>query len=255
MRNTGMLLFLSFIFLSSTCKNDPKPTPDPHGHNYDKPSPLIHNHCYKYYKMKFTDIQRPTNSFTGRLKSKGVEYAFIIGSDLDRQIIANQNNPNFEYSVYKFEKGNNYYQNCETFFPNNLSILVSINPKLDNNTINEVCEKEYFVLRGDFGCIPKLLYTENAILHFEIPGDTNHKFLPLPTVVHEDLGGKHIAEILTSYCFKMANADFGKLVAVTKNNINYELALDKTISEKIKKLRVVDPENNRNYLFEAIEKE
>ncbi|MBK9152008.1 MAG: hypothetical protein IPM26_13885 [Saprospiraceae bacterium] len=245
MKNIGMLLLLSFIFLSSTCKNGPKPTPDPHDH--DKPSNLLHKHCYKYYKMKFTDIQRSPNSLTGRLKSEGVEYAFIIGSDLDSQIIANQNNPNFEYSVYKFVRGNNYYQNCETFFPNNLSILVSINPTLNNNTINEVCVKENLALRGDFGCIPKLLYTENAILHLN-SSDNQFKFLPLPTVIHKELGDKHdIAEFLKCYCFKISNTDFNSLDSTTRGNPNYELGIDtfKVGDKVVKSLVVFSSEGNR----------
>jgi hypothetical protein len=241
MKNIGMLLFLSFIFLSSTCKNDPKSGSHPVGQ--DHPHPLVDYHCYKYYKMKFTDIQRPPNSLTGRLKSEGVKYAFIIGSDLDRQIIANQNNPNFEYSVYKFERGNVKFQNCRALFSDNLPILISINNSLSNNTMNDDCNR--FVrpeLRGQYGCNPGLIYNDKGILTLTGSGDNAHKYLPLATAFHNSLGGRKVATILECYCFKISNLNLVKLNNTVQNSghRNHEMGLDQEGS--LAKLLLFEPD-------------
>ena len=249
MKNFGILVLLIIgIFGFYQCKNNTKEVTQEVA--TVPAAPQQHSHCYKYYVMKFNSVKRESGKITGMLETNdNKKYSFLINSDLDT-ILGNPLDQNKTHEVYTFVKGENKYQNCNQLFKDNLPLLILSNKTLKNNTNNDNCPKNSF-LRGTYGCNPKLLYNDKGIINFTVDGDTNHKYLPLPTAVHKDLNG-HVADSLSCYCFKISNSDFINLDNITKGKKNLELALDSITNDTLKILRVINPADQSD-LFRATE--
>lgn len=218
-------------------------------------SPLDHDHIhfYRVYIGKITDVVRSDDPSVklGTCIFNGEPHRFIIGSDLD--VVLKNNDLTFEYKVYKLQVGVTNPAASGEFPPGN-DILILYNEVLQNNFEDSLSIEGAPNLKGNLGCVPKLIFIEDELLVSKID-KTN--YLLLPAVIHNDLTSQ-IADFLKLYAFKISDTNLDKIKESIRSysgkKENLEVGLDKSEQHGKITLTIYEPNSKNGLITVEMEK-